>query len=67
MLEEMGIKPDLSIRERKPSLRIAAYAVIATIRMRKMREDWQVSVKVKEKLLATLEQTRRRARRKTGT
>lgn len=62
----MGIKPDTCVRERKPSLKTAALAVIATIRMRKMKEEWQVNVKVKEKLLATLEQTRRKGARRKG-
>lgn len=62
----MGIKPEKPIRERKPSLKIAAFAVIATIRMKKMKDDWQVNLKVKEKLLATMEQTRKKARRKAG-
>ncbi|KAI9784421.1 MAG: hypothetical protein M1816_000845 [Peltula sp. TS41687] len=66
LLREMGVTPDLTPPKRKPSLRVAAHAVIATIRMRKMKDEWQVNVKVKEKLLATFEQTRRRAQRKVG-
>ncbi|KAF4556296.1 putative spindle pole body protein pcp1 [Elsinoe fawcettii] len=40
ILEEMGITPDLNVRERRPSLKAAGHAVIATIRMKKMQEAW---------------------------
>lgn len=55
MIEEMGITPDLTVREKRPSLKAAGLAVIATIRMRKMKEAWAGSRKLHESLLKKLE------------
>lgn len=55
----MGITPDVSFRQRKPSLRTAGLAVIAGIRMRKMREEWANSKKLHDALVKKLESMRR--------
>ncbi|PNS21382.1 Spindle pole body protein pcp1 [Sphaceloma murrayae] len=55
MLEEMGITPDLTVRERRPSLKAAGQAIIATIRMRKMQQAWAGNKKLHESLLKKLE------------
>lgn len=62
MLEEMGIVPDRSVREKRPSLKSVAYAIIAGVRMKRLKEEWASNVKTKEKLSATAAQTRSRAR-----
>lgn len=55
MLEEMGITPDVTVREKRPSLRAAGLAVVATIRMRKMQQAWAGNKKLHESLLRKLE------------
>lgn len=59
----MGITPDTSFRanNRKPSLRTAGLAVIAAIRMRRMREEWAGSRKLHDALVKKLESMRRGA------
>lgn len=59
MLEEMGITPDMTIRERRPSLKAAGQAVIAAIRMKKMQRAWAGNKKLHESLLKKLEAMRR--------
>lgn len=51
----MGIHVDVPVRERKPSIRTAAFAVIACLRMQKWRQDWAVHEKLRESLLKKLE------------
>lgn len=62
MLEEMGIIPDRSIREKRPSLKSVAYVVMASLRMKRLKEEWANSLKVKEKLMATAMQTKGKGR-----
>ncbi|KAF2155184.1 hypothetical protein K461DRAFT_276378 [Myriangium duriaei CBS 260.36] len=61
MLEEMGITPDVSVREKRPSLKAAGHAIIATIRMRKMQQAWAGSKKLHESLLKKLESMKARS------
>ncbi len=60
MLEEMGIVPDQSIREKRPSLKSAVIVVIATLRMRRLKNEWAKQVKIKERLIASAAQVRGR-------
>jgi hypothetical protein len=52
MLEEMGIVPDRSIRERRPRLKTVAHAVMAALRMRRLKDEWAMTLRAKEKLVA---------------
>jgi hypothetical protein len=66
MIEEMGISPDRSIRERRPRVRSVIWLVVACVRMRKMQKEWAVSKKLHFSLAKTMEQVRRRSRRGVG-
>lgn len=55
LLEEMGITPDFSFHEKKASLKSVGIAVLASVRMRKMAEEWRGSRKVQESLVRKLE------------
>lgn len=63
LISEMGITPDISIHSKKPSLKAAGLAVIATIRMKKLSEGWAANRKVHAQLVRTLEGMRRRSGR----
>lgn len=63
MLEEMGITPDRSVRERKPTLRTVGLAVIATVRMQKMQQAWMSNRKLHESLMKKLEGMKKKARK----
>lgn len=60
MIEQMGIYPDRTIREKRPTLRAAAHMVIAAIRMRKKKEVWEVNKEIQAQLAKTLEKQRQR-------
>lgn len=60
LLEEMGITPDQTVRERKPTLRTVGFAVIATIRMQKMQQAWAGNKKLHEALMKKLDGMRRK-------
>lgn len=55
LLEEMGITPDISIRETKPSLRTVGLAVMACVRMQKLQQAWAGNKQLHESLLKKLE------------
>ena len=57
----MGITPDISIRQKKHSLKIVGLAVLASVRMRKLQQDWASSKKLHESLLKKLEGMKRRS------
>lgn len=59
ILEEMGITPDMAVRERRPTLKSAVIAVIAAGRMKKMQQAWAVNKKVHETLMKKLESMKR--------
>jgi hypothetical protein len=63
MIEEMGISPDRSIRERRPRMRSVVRLVIACVRMKKMQQEWAGSKKLHASLVKTMEQVRRRSRK----
>jgi hypothetical protein len=55
----MGITPDITIHERRKSLKSAALVVIAAIRMQKMSEGWAKNRKIHDQLKQKLESMRR--------
>ena len=59
LIEEMGITPDVSFRRKKHSLRTVGVAVVACVRMRRLREAWAGNQKLQESLLRKLEGMRR--------
>jgi hypothetical protein len=63
LIEEMGITPDISIREKKPSLRTVGWMVIASVRMKKQQQEWAGNKKLHDSLVKKLEQMRRQSRR----
>jgi Pericentrin-AKAP-450 domain of centrosomal targeting protein len=66
MLQQMGITPDRTIHEKKPSLRTVAIMVRAGVRMRRGAEQWAKSRKIHERLVATLEVMRRKSRKSSA-
>ncbi|EMD68941.1 hypothetical protein COCSADRAFT_278465 [Bipolaris sorokiniana ND90Pr] len=62
----MGITPDVTIHDRRPTLKSAALAVIAAFRMQKFADDWAQNRKIHEQLKAKLEGMRRNSRRAVG-
>jgi hypothetical protein len=62
----MGITPDITVHERRPKLKSAALAVIATLRMQKLSDAWAVNKKVHDQLKQKLEAMRRQSGRKSG-
>ncbi|KAI9654321.1 MAG: hypothetical protein M1829_000942 [Trizodia sp. TS-e1964] len=62
MLAEMGISPDRSIRERRPTLRAVGLMVVAAMRMRKRQQSWAVSKKLQASLVKGLEAIRKKKR-----
>ncbi|KAH0543998.1 hypothetical protein FGG08_001765 [Glutinoglossum americanum] len=63
MIEEIGISPDRSIRERRPRMRSVIWLVVSCVRMRRMQQEWGASKKLHASLAKTMEQVRRRSRR----
>ena len=59
-MEEMGITPDITIREKKHSLRTVGFTVIACLRMQKMQQSWAGNKKLQETLLKKLEGLKKR-------
>ena len=62
----MGITPDITYHARRPTLKNTAIAIIALIRMRNMKEEWDKSRKVHEGLVKKLEMMRRTGQRRAG-
>jgi len=62
----MGITPDVTVHERRPSLKSAALAVVAAIRMQRLAEAWAVNRKVQEQLKMKLESMRRAGKGRGG-
>lgn len=60
MIEQMGIYPDRRIREKRPTLRSVAHAIIATVRIKNRKDSWEVNKEMHVSLTKTLEKQRRR-------
>jgi hypothetical protein len=60
MIEEMGISPDREIRNRRPSLKTAAQAVIFCLRAKKASAIWADSRRVQDALVRKMETMRGR-------
>jgi hypothetical protein len=59
LLEDIGITPDATIREKRPTLRTVGFAVIASLRMQKMREAWAGNKKLQDALIKKFEAMKR--------
>ncbi|KAF2211995.1 hypothetical protein CERZMDRAFT_42031 [Cercospora zeae-maydis SCOH1-5] len=59
LLEEIGVTPDMSFREKKRSLKSVACMVLAGVRMQRGAERWRECRRVEESLLKKLEGVRR--------
>lgn len=59
MIEEMGISPDPKMK-RKPTLKVAAQAVIFCLRIKKASEGWAEHRRTQDVLLQKMEATRAR-------
>jgi hypothetical protein len=66
MLGQMGITPDRTIVEEKPTLRTVAFMIMATVRMKRGAAQWAKSRKVHERLVASLEVMKRKARKSSS-
>ena len=66
ILEEMGIKPVLKVKGKKRSLRAVGLMIVATVKMKKLQEDWAAQKKIKASLVKKVEQMRRTSRRSGG-
>jgi hypothetical protein len=62
----MGITPDITVHQRRPTLKSAALAVIAAIRMQRLADAWSQNRKIHEQLKAKLEGMRRSSGRGLG-
>jgi hypothetical protein len=62
----MGITPDITIHDRRPTLKSAALAVVAALRMQKFADEWAQNRKIHEQLKAKLEGMKRNGRRGAG-
>lgn len=60
LLEEMGITPDVSFRERKHSLKTVGLMVLGCVRMQKMQQAWVGNKKLHESLMRKLEGMKRK-------
>lgn len=61
LLEDMGITPDHSVREKKRSLKTVGWAVVACLRMKNMQEAWAGNQRLQESLVRKLEAMRGRS------
>jgi hypothetical protein len=66
MLQQMGITPDRTIREKRPSFREVAIMVRATVRMKRGAEQWAKSRSIHERLVTSVEAMRRKSRKSLG-
>lgn len=67
LLEEIGISPDMTIREKKPTLKTVGLVVVASLRMQKLSQQWAEKKKLHLDLVRKLEGMRgRQAGRRSG-
>jgi hypothetical protein len=66
MLQQMGITPDRTVHEKRPSFKEVAIMVRATVRMKRGAEQWAKSRKIHERLVTSLEVMRRKSRKSVG-
>jgi hypothetical protein len=55
LLEEMGITPDITFRQRRHSLKTVGLMVMGCVRMQRMQQAWASNKKLQESLLKKLE------------
>ncbi|KAF3926392.1 hypothetical protein AA313_de0204038 [Arthrobotrys entomopaga] len=58
MVEAMGILVDRKSRQKKPTLKIVATAIVAIQRMKKFKAEWAVNKELKASLVKSLEKVR---------
>lgn len=63
MLQQMGISPDRTIIEKRPTLRVVALMVMASLKMKKGAKEWAKSRKVHDRLVERVEVMKRKARK----
>ena len=66
MLQQMGITPNRTIHDKKPTLRIVAMMVLAGVRMKRGAEKWAKSKKIHERLVTSLEIMRRKQKKNSA-
>ncbi|KIV99886.1 uncharacterized protein PV09_08550 [Verruconis gallopava] len=59
LLEDMGIKPSLSVQERRPTLKTVGLMIMFTARVKRLAGQWNEKKKMQEQLAAKLEGMRR--------
>ena len=64
LLEEMGITPDRSFRERRPTIKTVGLMIIFTTRMKRLAGAWSEKKKVQEQLVRKLDMMKGRGQRK---
>lgn len=60
MIEQMGIYPDRTIREKRPTLKAILNVVIAMVRMRNKKQAWEVNKEMNVQLTMALERQRKK-------
>ncbi|KZF18868.1 hypothetical protein L228DRAFT_251732 [Xylona heveae TC161] len=63
MIAEMGIVVDVKEPEKKLTFRVVARMVQASVRMKKLQEEWSVHKQLRDAILAQLEHSKRKMRR----
>ena len=58
LLQEMGVTPDVSVREKKVSLKTVMLGVLAMVKMRRRAEGWQESKALQEVLVRQMKKQR---------
>jgi hypothetical protein len=63
MLQQMGISPDQTIIEKRPTIRTVALMIMAASRMKKGAKEWAKSRKLHERLVERVEVMKRQQKR----
>ena len=62
----MGVVPEVSVHEKKRSLKTVALGVLAMVKMKRRCEDWAESRELQEKLLKKLSVMKRAKKAREG-
>lgn len=65
-MEEIGVTPDYSYREKKTSLKTVGLAVVASIRMKNLAKQWAGNKRLHEVLMKKLEGVKSQRRQASG-
>ncbi|KAI9834217.1 MAG: hypothetical protein M1819_003055 [Sarea resinae] len=66
ILADMGLTPDRSIREKRPTFKVVAWMVLSSVRMKRLQSQWAENKTLYNTLLKKREQARRASRKITG-